>query len=142
MRRLRDGDRCLGAWRGDRLVGSRWLAIGEAQVSYLGVRFSIAPRPVTSTRLSRRPHRHLGIGDLLDAAARAEAVSIGKTKVLSGLLPENRVGAAFIAPWGRQLGMLVSIRIGRRRITRSSVPSRYIGPVRSVQGNGCSPSAL
>ena len=133
LRRLRAGDRCLGAWRGDDLVGSRWLATEEARVSYLGVTFSIAPNACYFYEAFTAPsQRRRGIGNLLDAAARAEARSLGKANVLSGLLPENRIGVDFLRTWSRRLGVVTSLRLGPWRVCRSSVPSAYIGRVNGL----------
>jgi GNAT superfamily N-acetyltransferase len=133
LRRLGAGDRCIGAWRGKRLVGSRWLALDEGRVSYLGVSFALAPDACFFYEAFTAPgERRRGIGNLLDAAARAEALSIGRRKVLSGLLPENRVGAEFLRAWSKRLGVVVSIRLGPWRLVRSSVTPGYIGRPRPL----------
>lgn len=134
LRRLRAGDRCIGAWRGKRLVGSRWLAIDEARVSYLGVSFALAPDACYFYEAFTAPEqRRRGIGNMLGEAAGAEVLSLGRTKVLSGVLPENRAGVDFIRTWSRPLGVVASLRLGPWRVSRSSVPPGYIGRVRPLQ---------
>lgn len=136
-RRLAAGHLCIGAWHGERLVGSRWIAIDEALVSYLGVSFALAHDACYFYEAFTAPdQRRRGIGSLLDAAARGEARSLRKIKILSGLLPENRTGAAFVRAWTRPLGVVTSLKLGRWRMVRSSVPPGYIGPVRPLRTGG------
>jgi len=134
QRRLQSGDRCVGAWEGGRLVGIRWLAIEEASIPYLGLRLPLAPDACYVYEAFTAPdQRHRGIGNLLSVATGAEACSLGRTKILSGVLPENRAGVAFIRSWSRPLGVVGSVRLGRWRLARSFVSPEYVGQVRTLQ---------
>ena len=132
-RRLRAGDLCIGAWQGGRLVGVCWLALNKAVVAYLGVSFALAPDTGYIYEVyTARDERHRGIGSLLDAAARDAARAAGRTRVLSGLLPDNAAAAALIRESVGPLGAVTSMRIGPRRIVRSSLPPGYTGRVRPL----------
>lgn len=134
LRRLRAGERCLGAWRRNRLIAIHWLALDEARISYLGISLALAPDACYDYEAFTAPQeRRRGIGNMLGAAARADARRQGKPKVLSGILPENRAGAGFIAPWSRQVGTVASVRLGRWRLARSFVPPGYIERVPPLQ---------
>jgi hypothetical protein len=132
-RRLRAGHRCFGAWRQNRLIAVHWLAFGEARISYLGVSLTLGSNVgYDYEAYTAPPERRRGVGNLLGAAARAAAAASGKPVVLAGILPENRGGAAFIAPWSRNVGTVTSVRLGRWRISRSSVPPAYIRRIRPL----------
>ena len=136
VRRLQAGEQCFGAWRGDRLVGVHWLALDEARVSYLGVSLALGAGVSYDYEAYTEPReRGRGIGNLLGAAVRKDSASRGKSQVLSGILPENRAGAAFIAPWSRQVGTVASVSVWRWRLIRSSVPDVYIGNIRRCGGS-------
>jgi GNAT superfamily N-acetyltransferase len=132
-RRLRAGERCFGAWQGERLVGACWLAFEEAQVSYLGLSIRFAHDACYFYEVfTARDQRRLGVGSLVHAAALADASSAGKANVLSGLLAENEAGAALIGPSSRPLGAVTSMRLGRWRVWRSSLPPGYVRRVRPL----------
>jgi hypothetical protein len=127
-RRLRHGDRCLTAWRGDRMVGAYWIGVREAPVPYLGVSIPLRGGAWFVYDVFVVPkERNRGLHNLL----RNEAFPLGRREGASALvyamLPENRAGLRLLGGFSRPLGTVLSIRLGRRRLTRSSVPRRYLG---------------
>jgi hypothetical protein len=128
QRRLRNGDRCLTAWRGDRMVGAYWLAVREAPVPYLGVSIPLHGGAWFVYDVFVAPQeRNRGLHNLL----RNEAFPLGRHEGASALvyamLPENRAGLRLLGGFSRRLGTVLSIRIGRWRLTRSGVSRSYLG---------------
>jgi GNAT superfamily N-acetyltransferase len=131
VRRIRGGDRCFGAWRGERLIAVHWLALDEAPLPYLGVSGVLGPDCCLDYEAYTAPEeRRRGISNLLAGAVREQARSLGKTQLLSAVLPENRVSFGIISPRSRIVGTVASIRIGRWRLAHSSVTSAYLGRLR------------
>jgi GNAT superfamily N-acetyltransferase len=134
LRRIRSGHCCFGAWRGERLIAVHWLALDEAPLSYLGVSVALGPDCCLDYEAYTAPEeRRRGISNLLAGAVREQARSRGRAQLLSAVLPENRVSFGIISPRSRIVGTAASIRIGRWRLAHSSVPSVYLGHLRTRQ---------
>jgi hypothetical protein len=137
QRRLRAGDRCFGAWREQRLIAVHWLAFGDAPLPYLGVKLALGAGFCFDYEAYTAPdQRRQGVSNLLAGAIRAEAVAAGRSQILSALLPENRVSFGIIAARSQRIGTVASIRLGRWRLARSSVPVSCLGRVRTLQRIG------
>jgi hypothetical protein len=132
-RRLRLGHRCLGAWRGERLIAVYWLAPGEAPVPYLGVSIPLATGAWFAYDVFVAwEERNRGLHNLL----RNEAFPLLRREDASALvyamLPENRGALRLLGSFSRRLGTVLSVRLGKRRFTRSSVPAGYLGQPQPV----------
>jgi hypothetical protein len=136
-RRLRAGSRCFGAWRGRRLIAVHWLALGEAPLPYLGVLLPLGPGVCFDFEAYTAPEeRRRGISNLLAGAVRAEALASGKPQILSALLPENRVSVGIVTVRSSKIGTVASLRVGRWRLARSSVPAVCMGRPLVLQRTG------
>lgn len=127
-RRLRSGDRCLTAWRGERLIAAYWMAVREAPVPYLGISIPLEGDAWYSHDVFVVPEeRNRGLHNLL----RNTAFPLGRREGASGLvyamLPENRGARRLLGQFSRRLGTVLSIRVGPWRLTRSQVPAGYLG---------------
>jgi hypothetical protein len=137
--RLRRGDRCMTAWRGDRLIAVYWMAMGEAPVPYLGVSVPIQAGAWSAYDVFTAPEeRRGGLHDLVRAEAFRLMRGEGGSALVYAVLPENRGGRGLVSRYApRRLGTVLSIRLGSRRLTRSGVPAGYLGRPRAVlRGRG------
>jgi hypothetical protein len=126
-RRLRSGDRCLTAWRGNRLIATYWVAARDAPVPYLGISVPLNDGVWFVYDVFTAPQeRKRGLHDLLRFEAVRQGRREGASALLSAILPENRAGRRLVSR-SRPLGTLLSIRLGRRLLTRSNVPPEYLG---------------
>jgi GNAT superfamily N-acetyltransferase len=127
-RRLRNGDRCLTAWRGDRMVAAYWLAIREAPVPYLGISIPLADGAWYAYDAFVAPEeRNRGLHNLLRNEAVPLARREGASAIVYSMLQENRAALRLLGRFSRPLGTVLTIRIGRRRLIRSEVPRKYLG---------------
>jgi hypothetical protein len=132
LRRMQGGHCCLGAWRGERLIAVHWLALEDAPLPYLGVSVILGAHCCLDYEAYTAPEeRRRGISNLLAGAVRGQAISRGKAQLLSAVLPENRVSFGIISSRSRIVGTAASIRMGRWRLAHSSVPSAYLGCLRT-----------
>jgi hypothetical protein len=109
--------RCFGAWTGGKLVSTRWVAHGSADIEYLGRTLTLGPGEVwisdTYTDPAARGH------DVSPAAGAALARALGDEGIqrqLGGVHPENPLGLrAFEQAGYRRVGTIGYLRIGRHR---------------------------
>jgi hypothetical protein len=134
IERLRRGDRCITAWRGDRLVSVYWVARGEAPVPYLGVSVPLQAGAWSAYDVFTAPdERRAGLHDLVRAEAFRLMRGEGGSALVYAVLPENRGGRGLVSRYApRRLGTLLSIRLGPWRLTRSGVPAGYLGRPRAI----------
>jgi hypothetical protein len=129
-RRLHAGDLCIGAWRDDRLLSTRWLGRRRVELRYLGVSFALGPRVRYAydafTDVSERRH---GLGVIVTDALIRSAASEGATWVVNTVLPANGRGMA-LARRDPPIGTLLTIRLGRRLLFVSDVPHAYLDDLR------------
>jgi hypothetical protein len=124
------------AWRGGRLVATRWLSSGHADINYLGATLRLAPGVWYAFDAFTSPsERRRGISGMVTAALVQRAESLGAIAVINAVLPENRGGRGLARRRSEPLGMLRSMRFGRWRIVASRLPRGYLGapaPIRSA----------
>jgi GNAT superfamily N-acetyltransferase len=126
--RVNRGDRCIAAWDGGRVVGTRWFSASSADLGDLGVSFPVRPGIAYSYDAFTAPDwRGRGIGALVTAALFECATSGGPTRVVNAVLPDNRAGQGLARGRSRPLGMLRSNRVGDWLILRCGIPPGYLG---------------
>jgi hypothetical protein len=116
-RRLNAGHSCVALWRNERIVASRWLSEGSAEIEYLGLTVELPAgidyhydsHTVPEERRMRRQ-------TLLREITLEIALAAGRTEVLFAVLPENRARLASVQPPARRVGTLSSVRMGPWRI--------------------------
>jgi hypothetical protein len=127
-RRLRSGDRCLTAWRGERLIAAYWLAGREAPVPYLGISIPLEGGAWFAYDVLVAPdERNSGLHNLLRNEAFPLLRREGASALLYAMLPENRGALRLVGRFSRRLGTILSVRVGRRTLARSRVPAGYLG---------------
>jgi hypothetical protein len=142
-RRWRRGDRCLAAWREDRLISVFWLATREAPITYLGLSIPLEDGAwFAYDAFTATEERGRGLHELL----RVEAFGLMREERVAGflyaVLPENRDGRRLVSPYTRRLGTMLSIRLGRRRLTRSGMSSAHLGRPTAASRGRFSPLAF
>ena len=115
--RFRQGMTCLGAWRGDRIVGVNWVTDGPFDEDEVAVRFVPPAGSAWDTGLYVRPEDRAGrafsalwagTGEWMAARGLAWSMSRVADYNLSSLRSHLRMG-------GRELGRFAALRAGSRQ---------------------------
>jgi GNAT superfamily N-acetyltransferase len=127
VRRLAAGHRCVVARHAGRLVAVRWVSTGRAEVDYLGVTVPLAARVAyqydsfTAPEVRRRGVNR-ALGGFLDDVLEQD----GFTTLVNTLLPENAGGYALAREVVMPLGIIASLRLGRRAWIVRRPQSEYV----------------
>jgi len=126
--RLRSGDTCVGAWRGERLVGCRWLADSVVRLGYLGFALPLCPGVAYAyDAFTAHEERGRGVGGIVTAALFDTATARGSGIVINAVLPENLDGQRLARRRSSPIGSLRSIRLGPWLLVSSRVAPGHLG---------------
>ncbi len=114
LRRLRRGERCFVARAGERMVSARWLAVGEADVGYLGRMLELAEGEVYVYETYTHPEYR---GHAVSAAAGTRLAQRlareGYRRLLGAVGPENAAGQRAWQKAGyRKVGRVGYLKLG------------------------------
>lgn len=136
MRRLQDGAECLAAWRDGRLVATRWLTAGRAEISYIGAALRLHPDVwYAFDAFTSAQERQQGVGGMVTAAVVQRAKQRGATVIINAVVPENRAGRGLAQHRSQPLGMVRSLCLGRSRILACGLPPGYVGAPAALRGS-------
>lgn len=120
-RRLADGQRIMGIWRGDGLAWASWIAEGAVFVPYLRARVTLGPNELYHYDGWLRPEmRGEGLTSHLGPELVRLAGEEGKDTLVSHIWPDNvRSLRAGYRNLGRAVGRDVAIRLPGRTLHRT-----------------------
>ena len=110
-------ERCFGAWLDGRLISTRWVARGSAEIEYLGRTLELDAGDVWIADTFTDPdHRGHDVSPAAGAALARALRSEGIERQLGGVLPENALGVRAYEQAGyRRAGAVGYVRFGRFR---------------------------
>jgi hypothetical protein len=125
---LRAGETCIGAWRGERLVGCRWLADSVVKLGYLGISVPLCPGVAYAyDAFTAHEERGRGVGGIVTAALFEMATARGADIVINAVVPENLDGQRLARRRSSPIGSLRSIRLGPWLLVDSRVAPGHLG---------------
>ena len=126
--RLRAGDTCIGAWRGERLVGCRWLADSVVKLGYLGISLPLCSAVAYAyDAFTAHEERGRGVGGMVTAALFDTATARGAGIVINAVVPENLDGRRLARRRSTPIGSLRSIRLGPWLLVDCRVAPGHLG---------------
>ena len=114
VRERLERERCYGAWHNGRLVSTRWIATGTANVEYLGRVLALAPGEAWISETFTDPgYRGHAVSGAAGAALARALADEGIRVQLGGVFPENQLGLrAFEKAGYRPVGTIGYVRVG------------------------------